>query len=97
MNRKSLRLKTFDYFTNGAYFITVCTHNRENCFGKIENEKIILNETGKLVEFSWKSIPLNFKNVLLDEFIVMPNHIHGIIFMFNEQLVPGLTHAESRS
>ncbi len=80
-NRKSIRLPDYDYSSAGYYFITICCRNRENCFGQISNCKMILSETGKKASEFWLEIPLHFKHVKLDEFIIMPNHIHGILFL----------------
>lgn len=78
-NRRSIRLKNYNYSQSGAYFITICTNKRECLFGKIINGEMILNEYGKIVKNCWLEIPQHFPNVELDEFIIMPNHIHGII------------------
>ncbi len=77
--RKPNRLNDFDYSNCGCYFITICTHNRIHHFGEIMSGTMKLNEFGEIAAENWNSIPLHFHNVLLDEFIVMPNHIHGII------------------
>ena len=63
----------------GSYFVTICTHNRENLFGKIENKKMILNNMGKIINLWWNKIPDRFDNVKLDINQVMPNHFHAII------------------
>lgn len=81
----SARLKNWDYGQNGAYFITICTGNREHFFGEIisvdgEN-KIQLNETGKLANDFWLKIPQHFSFVELGNFVVMPNHVHGILII----------------
>jgi len=80
-HRRSLRLSGYDYSQNGAYFVTVCTQNRECLFGKIENGEMRLNDTGRMVCQCWQDIPLHFPNVLNDGFVVMPNHFHGILFI----------------
>ena len=77
----SARLQNWDYGWNGAYFITICTHNREHYFGKIINNKMELSEIGILAEKYWYEIPQHFPFVKLGEFVVMPNHIHGIIII----------------
>jgi REP element-mobilizing transposase RayT len=77
----SARLQNWDYGWNGAYFITICTHNREQYFGKIINKKMALSEIGILAEKYWYEIPQHFPFVKLGEFVVMPNHIHGIIII----------------
>jgi len=75
----SARLSSWDYGSNAAYFITICTANREHFFGEIINGKMQLSETGKIANQYWSEIPEHFSFVILDEFVVMPNHIHGII------------------
>ena len=79
MNRKTLRLKGYDYSQEGFYFITVCTQNRLHLFGKIVDGEMVLNEAGCMVKRLWYEIPHDFENIVLHEFVVMPNHIHGII------------------
>ncbi len=81
---KSSRLEGWDYSLNGAYYITICTKNKEYFFGEIKNEKIVLSEIGRMAEKYWKGIPEHFPFVKLDEFVVMPNNIHGILFIENE-------------
>ncbi|RYD76098.1 MAG: transposase, partial [Sphingobacteriales bacterium] len=79
----SARLKEYDYSRNGMYFITICTHEMVCYFGEIQDRKIILNETGKIAHKYWQEIPQHFPNCKLDEFIVMPNHVHGILILDN--------------
>ena len=74
----SNRLKNWDYGRNAAYFITICTQNREHFFGKIENGKMILNELGRNAYQFWMEIPKHFPFIELGNFIVMTNHTHGI-------------------
>lgn len=78
-HRRSIRLKDYDYSTTGAYFVTICSWNRECLFGDIADEKVRLNESGDAVMKYWNVIPGYFPHVETDEFIIMPNHIHGII------------------
>ena len=78
-HRKSVRLKEYDYSQSGEYFVTICTHNHECTLGEIINGEMRLNEIGKIVGKCWKEIPSHFTNVGLDEFVVMPNHLHGIL------------------
>ena len=80
-HRRSIRLKDYDYSQAGAYFMTICTKNRECLFGDAIKEKMILNDAGKMIKAQWVALPKRFPHVLLDEFIVMPNHIHGIIIL----------------
>lgn len=76
---RSARLQNWDYGWNGAYFVTICTKNREYYFGEIANEKMILSEIGENADDCWLQIPKHFPFVKLDVHVVMPNHIHGII------------------
>jgi len=80
---QSSRCPNWDYRSNAAYFITICTYNREHFFGEIMNKKMILSEIGKIAEHFWYEIPEHFQFVKLDAFITMPNHIHGIIIIDN--------------
>jgi REP element-mobilizing transposase RayT len=75
----SARLRNWNYGSNALYFVTICTQDREHYFGEIEDDKMILSETGKMAQEYWMEIPLHFPFVELDEFVIMPNHVHGII------------------
>ncbi len=77
--RRSIRLKHFDYSQEGLYFITICCKNREHLFGKIVEGEMILNDIGEIAEKCWLEIPNHFPNVKLHSYIIMPNHVHGII------------------
>lgn len=81
--RKPTRLKEYDYSLQGYYFITVCVENFRQVLGKVEDEKMILNTAGKIVEDTWKDIPKHYERCELDEFVVMPNHFHSIIILEN--------------
>lgn len=76
---KSTRLENYDYSQNGLYFVTICTKDREELFGEIVNEKMILNEVGKVANQFWQETPKHFPFVNPDQFVVMPNHVHGIL------------------
>jgi putative transposase len=80
-HRQSIRLKEFDYSQSGAYFLTCVTHNRSNLFGKIENNIVQLNQYGELVRMEWLRLPQRFPGIDIDEFVIMPNHIHGIVII----------------
>ncbi|MBF0490228.1 MAG: transposase [Candidatus Omnitrophica bacterium] len=82
-NRHSIRLKNFDYRSQGAYFITICTKDRKNLLGEIKNGEMILNACGEIIRFTWFDLINHNRYVLLDHFVIMPNHIHGIIIMNN--------------
>ena len=74
-------MQKWDYSWNAAYFITICTANRENYFGEIENQKMKLSHAGVLADVFWHEIKNHAQNIELDEYIVMPNHVHGIIIL----------------
>ena len=78
-HRRSIRLVGYDYARSGAYFITICTHNRQCIFGDIVEEVMNLNELGNIVRAHWQDLEKHHPNVEIDESIVMPNHLHGII------------------
>ena len=94
--RTSTRLKNFNYSSNGYYFMTICTQNRECILGEIENGKIKLNDIGNIVESTWDDLP-NHNNIRLDSFIMMPNYIHGIIHIVGAGSKPALNHANTRA
>lgn len=79
MSRKSCRLKGYDYSKFGAYFLTICSHNRKCLFGDITDGDVLLNDLGRCVDMFWNRIHKHFPAVQLDEYIIMPNHIHGIL------------------
>lgn len=79
----STRIQNWDYSWNGKYFITLCTAGMENLFGEIRGQKMILSQVGVLASAFWYEIQNQHKNVVLDTFVVMPNHLHGIINLKN--------------
>jgi REP element-mobilizing transposase RayT len=78
---ESLRLRNWDYGGNGSYFITLNTKDRRRYFGQISDQKMILSEIGNLALNFWKEIPGHFPFVELGEFVIMPDHIHGVLFI----------------
>ncbi len=78
-HRRSIRLKGYDYSSAGAYFVTICLHEKACLFGEVNNAAMILSPIGKIVQDYWLEIPQHFENVELGAFIVMPNHLHGIL------------------
>ena len=83
-HRRSIRLKDYDYSQAGMYFVTICArvgayHIRPDIFGKTENGAMILNEYGQIAMQCWLKIPQHFLHTILHEYVIMPNHIHGII------------------
>ena len=83
-HRRSIRLRGYDYSREGAYYVTVCTREKKCLFGNIIGKKMLLNDAGKMIRSVWQGIPDRFPNIDLDEFIVMPNHIHAV-FVINQQ------------
>jgi REP element-mobilizing transposase RayT len=86
-HRRSIRLKGYDYTQAGAYFVTICTHNKEYLFGHVADGEMTLNTFGTIVDHQWRQVPRFFPCASLDEFRVMPNHIHGIV-VIHETLNP---------
>lgn len=82
-HRRSIRLTGFDYAKTGAYFITVCAQNRECLFGDVIEGEMQLNAAGEMIESAWDDLIERFPNMRRDAFVVMPNHIHGIILLFD--------------
>jgi putative transposase len=85
--RRSIRLKSYDYAQAGTYFVTVCTQRRACLLGAISNGHMRLNGAGRTVHASWDQLPRRFAGVRLDEFIIMPNHVHGIIIIVGAQFI----------
>ena len=80
-HRRSIRLRGYDYSQKGLYFVTICTQDRLCLFGDIENGEMNLNDAGKMVRTIWDQIPAHYCGVEIDQFVVMPNHIHGIVII----------------
>jgi putative transposase len=81
LHRRSIRLKGYDYSQPGAYFITICTQDRACLFGEVVDGEMRLNDAGQMVQDVWDELPAFYPGVQTDAFIVMPNHIHGIIIL----------------
>src|SRR3989339_1051760 len=77
--RKFTRLKNYDYSTNGYYFVTICVNDRRDLFGDIKDGKMVLNDVGKIINDAWQWLGKQYEYVELDQFIIMPNHLHVII------------------
>ncbi|MFA5961217.1 MAG: hypothetical protein WC848_00870 [Parcubacteria group bacterium] len=82
-NRKSNRLQNYDYSQNGLYFITICTKDRQELFGEIENGNMVLNELGRIVDKNLIGVLNYFENIFLDAYVIMPNHTHMILEIIN--------------
>ncbi len=78
-NRRSIRLNTYNYASKGAYFITICAIVRQPWFGKVHDKAMQLNDAGRMIDAEWQNLATRFTHIELDTFIVMPDHIHGII------------------
>ena len=78
-HRHTIRLKEYDYASNGLYFITLCTHNKEKLFGDIINKAVVLNDFGTIVKQEWEKSSTIRKEIILHEYIIMPNHFHAIV------------------
>ena len=78
-HRRSIRLPGYDYSQAGAYFVTICTQNRRCLFGNVVNVEMVLNHAGRVVAESWQWMGEQYEHVELDEWVIMPNHLHGII------------------
>lgn len=83
-HRRSIRLKEYDYSRAGAYFVTVCIKNKVQLLGEIIHREMLLSKIGKVAEKCWNEIPIHYPRVQLDKYIVMPNHIHGIIRIIDD-------------
>jgi len=80
-HRQTLRLQGYDYSRPGLYFITICTQHREVLFGDVVDGRMVLNAGGRIAQTCWLDIPNHFPHAILDEFVIMPNHVHGIIMI----------------
>ena len=80
-HRKSIRLKEYDYTNPNWYYITICTYNKKDAFGDVKYGKMILNNYGKIVDEEWIKTKEIRKNIDLDDYVIMPNHFHGIIII----------------
>jgi REP element-mobilizing transposase RayT len=93
-HRRSIRLKDYDYSQAGAYFVTICTQNKECLFGDIMEGEMRLNDAGRMVEIAWNDLPGHNDNILLNVFSIMPNHFHGIILIVGAGSKPALVSAD---
>lgn len=93
-HRRSIRLKGYHYSQAGVYFVTLCISDFQYCLGRMENGRIRLSPVGEITDKYWQEIPHHFNHVELDEYVVMPNHIHGILILNNHNMV-GIQNFES--
>lgn len=80
-HRRSIRLQGYDYSSEGAYYVTIVVQEREYLFGEVIDKEMYINEYGEIVQKWWDEISIHFPNVELGAFVIMPNHVHGIIFI----------------
>lgn len=83
---ESIRAQWWDYSSNGAYFITICTKDRKHFFGEVRQGKMMLSEIGRIARQCWDEIPDHFPFVRLGAFVVMPDHVHGILFIEKDEV-----------
>jgi putative transposase len=88
-HRRSIRLKGYDYTQAGAYFVTVCAQNRECLLGDVVDGNLVLNAAGEIVCRVWNALPTKYPGIEIDEFVVMPNHMHGIIRIHHADNIAG--------
>lgn len=92
-HRHALRLPHYDYAQAGAYFVMICTHGRQHLFGDVVHGQVQLNDAGAMVTHWWKALPTKFAHVEVDTYVVMPDHVHGIIVIHAATEPPSLPHA----
>ncbi len=80
-HRRSIRLRDFDYAGCGGYFITFCTHQRARLFGVVRDDSLQLTALGRCAERCWLAIPGHFPTIVLDSFVIMPDHVHAILWI----------------
>ena len=80
-NRQSIRLKEYDYTQSGAYFVTICTHKHGCLFGSVTEGEIQLNQSGQIAQNEWLKSSKIRQEIEMDAFVIMPNHLHGIVFI----------------
>jgi putative transposase len=86
-HRRSIRLPEYDYSQSGIYFVTICTYQKQCLFGDIENGKMFLNQIGKIVREEWLKSAQIRREIELDEWVIMPNHLHGIVMIVENDVV----------
>jgi putative transposase len=95
--RRSPRLRDYDYAQEGAYFVTICTQRREWFLGEVVNMEMRLSPSGEIAQQTWLELPNHYPNIELDEFVVMPNHVHGIVVITRAGLNPAPTYSCRKS
>ncbi|VAW36639.1 hypothetical protein MNBD_CHLOROFLEXI01-5058 [hydrothermal vent metagenome] len=93
-HRRSIRLKGYDYSSEGAYFVTVCVKGSACLLGEVVDGKMVLNDYGRIVEMCWHDLENHYAHVVLDAFVIMPNHSHFIVILVGAGLRPAPTNME---
>jgi REP element-mobilizing transposase RayT len=93
--RRSLRLKGYDYSQAGAYFVTICAHDKACLFGEVIGNEMKMNELGLKVQTVWDELPVHYPHVAMDAFVVMPNHVHGVVVLRADEVGAGLKPART--
>jgi putative transposase len=88
-DRESIRLKGYDYRFSGAYFVTLVSWQRECSFGEVNEGRIRLNLIGNIIDSEWRKLGYHFPNIRADAFVIMPNHVHGIIVIHSPEIRAG--------
>jgi REP element-mobilizing transposase RayT len=83
-HRRSIRLKEYDYAKTGAYFVTICTWQRQGFLGEVVNGEMQLSHYGDITQFYWHNLLNHHPHLELDEFVIMPNHLHGILVLTDD-------------
>ncbi len=89
-HRRSIRLKGYDYSSEGAYFVTICVKGGESVLGEVIDGEMVLNEYGRIVEACWQDLINHYDHVTLDAFVIMPNHIHFVVIFIDASVGAGL-------
>ncbi len=84
-HRRSIRLKGYDYSRPGYYYVTICTQDRRKLFGEINDAIMRLNDAGQMIDQEWNQIPKRYGCAILDEYVIMPDHFHGIIQIISDK------------
>jgi REP element-mobilizing transposase RayT len=90
-HRRSIRLQGHDYAQAGAYFVTICTHQRAPLFGQVVDREMVLSAIGEIAQAEWLQTAVVRPSIELDAFVIMPNHMHGIVFIHHDSPVVGAT------
>jgi putative transposase len=94
--RKSIRLPCYDYSQPGAYFITICTHQRRCCMARVVDNRVIPSLLGEIVENQWTNLPRHYPHIEIEAFVLMPNHVHGVIVIVGAGWEPAPTGSDAK-